>query len=270
MSNHSAWNRFSVGKGRFMQGQQNIGHLFDLDQDVVSLVGVDMGARWDHLHLHGADRLGRVEIVVDHAESGDGGGAAVGLHQYRQPSFGMRRGMHDPDAVRDLRVIVDDPQLPVGFHILDIIFHVTEIQGMGIMDPFHFPGMHHEFGVGALVIIFAVVVVQVGMDHHVDFFRFQADAIQSLLEGVNPTANGLFAIRRADRIHFSGVHDDGFLPAFQVPAVNRYGKRFAIIVLVGHHAFVENLGTHDDGVDAIVGHRRISFHGAGRVDDRWT
>lgn len=40
MNTQSA-DRLAVGKGRFMQRQQDIGHLFDADQDVISLVGVD-------------------------------------------------------------------------------------------------------------------------------------------------------------------------------------------------------------------------------------
>jgi hypothetical protein len=49
--------------------------------------------------------------------------------------------------------------LPGFFHVQDIIFQISEIQGVGIVYPLQFFLMYIECGVSALVIVFAVVVV---------------------------------------------------------------------------------------------------------------
>ena len=48
---------------------------------------------------------------------------------------------------------------------------------MRFMNSFKFLGVNENFGAGAFVIVFAMVVVQVGMDDGIDAFRYQAVAL---------------------------------------------------------------------------------------------
>ena len=97
-------NRLAAGERRFMERQQDVGHRLDLHQDVLRCIGIDVGARRDHRHLHGAYLLRWKEILVDDAKTGDGRRSLLGLHQYGHPAFSVCRGVHHAYTRCDLDV----------------------------------------------------------------------------------------------------------------------------------------------------------------------
>ena len=50
---------------------------------------------------------------------------------------------------------------------------------------------------------------------------------------------------------FTGIHENFLITSFDIPAVNGDGKFPPVVELIGHHAFVKDLGSHDDGVDFV-------------------
>jgi hypothetical protein len=124
---------------------------------------------------------------------------------------------------------------------------------MGIVNVRHFFRVDKNFGVGAFIVVFAMIVVKVGVNHRVDSLRCQVVPGQPGFEGINPPTDGLLTIIGLNRMHLPGVHDDGSVPSFQVPAVDGNGVWRSVIVLVSHHALVELLGSHNDGMNAVSG-----------------
>ena len=125
--NDDSFNRFAIGKGRFMQGKQNIGHLFDLNHNVIGIVGIHKGTGGNHVHLHGTDLFGREKVVFDHTETGNGCRTAGRFHDNGQAAFGVGRCVHDPDAVGDFPIGFNQTELTVLLNIFDEVGHISEI-----------------------------------------------------------------------------------------------------------------------------------------------
>ena len=79
----------------------------------------------------------------------------------------------DIDAVCNMSV-------PVDFDHCDIIEDVriiTMIDRMGIFQKSNLFFLNVHIGIGALIVVFAVVIVQMGMNNNVDVLRRQAQSL---------------------------------------------------------------------------------------------
>jgi len=242
------------GERRFVQGNDDVGGLADAAQDVVGRVGVDAGAGRNDLHFAGRDGLGREEVFPDDAKPGDHGRAGRRVHEHGHAALGMGRGVDHAQSGHDVRVSGEGDHLAGFAHILDIFVVIAVIQGMGIAGMGEFPLVDIKHGVFAQRVVFAVVVVQMGVHHHVDIGRGQAESGQGIGKCPDGATDGCFPAFGADRAHLAGVDQDAFIPALQVPAVNGDGVGLAVLELVGHHTLVEFLGAKDQGMDHEGGH----------------
>lgn len=68
---------------------------------------------------------------------------------------------------------------------------------------------------------------------------------------MNLTADGFFPFFGLNGTHFTGIHENLLITAFDIPAVNGDGEFFSVVELIGHHALVKDLGSYDDGVDFV-------------------
>ena len=62
----------------------------------------------------------------------------------------------------------------------------------------------------------------------------------------------IFPVLRLNGSHFPGINQNFFVASFKIPAVNGNGVWFTVVMLVGHHPFVKNLGSHYNGMDLIL------------------
>ena len=130
--------------------------------------------------------------------------------------------------------------LAVFLDILNVILEIAEIKRVRVVDAFNFLFMNVDFGVGTFVVVFTVIVVQVGVDDNVDIFGCEGPiwASPSSKVYILPFRD---ASRAGDWIGLISPVSTRIVlsPPWKVPAIDRYGVDLAIAVLIGHHGFVE-------------------------------
>jgi hypothetical protein len=97
-----------------------------------------------------------------------------------------------------------------------------------------------------------MVVVQVRVDDDVYVVRRQTVFGKPFFKGVDGAAYGLFAVFGLDGLHFARIHQNLLVAALDIPAVDRDGVGLPVVVLIGHHAFIKYLGSHDNGMDFVL------------------
>ena len=231
-----------------------VARLFHLQHDVVCLISIHMGSGRNHLHFHGGDLHWGLEILHDHAEPGDGRPAVGRIYKDRHSAGRVGRSVHDLYAGKNFPVGADGLNLSVFLHILDVVLQVPEIQRVRVVNAFQFLFVDVKGCIGALVVIFAVIIVQMRMDYRVDILRCKTPLIQTFFKGMNLSANFFLPVRGADGAHFPGVHQDFSVSAFQIPGVNGNAVRLSVAVLIGHHSLVKQFGTHHNGMNPVGRH----------------
>ncbi|KJU82183.1 hypothetical protein MBAV_005623 [Candidatus Magnetobacterium bavaricum] len=174
-----------------MQWQQDVGHPLDAHHYVVGLVDIYMCARGDHLHVHAPDGGRGIEVFHDATESRDNGLTTVGLHHDAHTAFGVYGRVHGHNAGDYLRVTGQGLELTPLLHLQDVVLHVAEVQGVGVVYAPEFFFVCVDGGIDAFFVVFAVVVVQVRVDDYVDVLRDKVVPGQAIFKGVYLTAQGL-------------------------------------------------------------------------------
>ena len=177
-----------------MEREYDIGHVSDPDHRIVGFIGVDMGPWRDNLHFHGLDLGRREEILFDHAEAGDGGLPFGRIDEDRHPARRMDGGVHDADAGHDLSILPYYLDLVVFCDLEDEILNIAKIQGMRIPDGQQLLFVDIEAGLGAFVVIFAVIGMEMGMNDDVNIRRGQIKPGQPLFQRADFPADGSLSL----------------------------------------------------------------------------
>ena len=148
-----------AAEAEVVEGEEDVGDLFDFVDAVVGVHEVEVDAG-------GNDRAGGREVLFIAAEAGDDGLAFFGVDDNGLAAHGVAGGQKDADAVHDLLVAVQEDD----FVVIQKIGEIAVIHRVGIFEKLVLPFLDVDPGVGALVVVFAVVVVQMGMDDDVDVF----------------------------------------------------------------------------------------------------
>jgi len=237
-----------------VEGDQNISLVFDTGHDVVGRINIHMGPRRNNIHFHAPDFRRGIVIFINDAESCDGGPTLGGINENRKATFGMNRGVNHPDTVDNLHITRHHGDLPIVFHIFDIIFQIAVVQGMGGMNRIQLGLVDKKPCILTFIIIFTMVHVQMGVDDDIDVLGGKTMTGKALFKGINFSLDGGFPVRGLDGIHLACVHQDILVSTLDDPGKDRNGKGLSLTMLVCHHAFVKDFGPHDHWMDGVTAH----------------
>ena len=236
-----------AAEAEVVEGEEDVGEFFDFFGAVVGVQEIEVDAGGD-------DRAGGRKILLVAAETGDDGPAFFGVDDDGLAADGVSGGQQDADAVQDLLVAVQEDD----FVVVQEIREIAVIHGVGVFEKLVLPFLDIDPGLGAFVIVFAVVVVQVGMDNDVDVFGGQRKSCQGVFKFLNFDAIFRLHFRGHDELLQAGVHQNFLLAALQIKDIDGDPDAFAVAFQIGHDTLVGGIGADYERMDGVFGHKSSS------------